>query len=116
MQSTAGRTRLSALFGFLRGLAIVMLTAGAAQAADLTIASQFFSPTGPVTVELPQGSPPSAIVRASDGHILGYAFSTLDVSGSVGYAGRPLDIVAAVTPEGIVAGARIVAHEEPILV
>ena len=93
-----------------------MLTAGAAQAADLTIASQFFSPTGPVTVELPQGSPPSAIVRASDGHILGYAFSTLDVSGSVGYAGRPLDIVAAVTPEGIVAGARIVAHEEPILV
>jgi NosR/NirI family nitrite reductase transcriptional regulator len=116
MQSTAGRTRLSALFGFLRGLAIVMLTAGAAQAADLTIASQFFSPTGPVTVELPQGSPPSAIVRASDGHILGFAFSTLDVSGSVGYAGRPLDIVAAVTPEGIVAGARIVAHEEPILV
>ena len=93
-----------------------MLTAGAAQAADLTIASQFISPTGPVTVELPQGSPPSAIVRASDGHILGFAFSTLDVSGSVGYAGRPLDIVAAVTPEGIVAGARIVAHEEPILV
>ena len=116
MQSTAGRTKLSALFGFLRGLAIVMLTAGAARAADLTIASQFFSPTGPVTVELPQGSPPSAIVRASDGHILGFAFSTLDVSGSVGYAGRPLDIVAAVTPEGIVAGARIVAHEEPILV
>jgi len=93
-----------------------MLTAGAAQAADLTIASQFFSSNGPVTVELPQGSPPSAIVRASDDHILGYAFSTLDVSGSVGYAGRPLDIVAAVTPEGIVAGARIVAHEEPILV
>ena len=116
MQGTIGQTGLSALFGLLRGLAIVILMAGAAQAADLTIASQFFSPTGPVTVELPQGSPPSAIVRASDGHILGFAFSTLDVSGSVGYAGRPLDIVAAVTPEGIVAGARIVAHEEPILV
>jgi len=116
MQGTIGQTGLSALFGLLRGLAIVILMAGAAQAADLTIASQFFSSTGPVTVEPPQGSPPSAIVRASDGHILGYAFSTLDVSGSVGYAGRPLDIVAAVTPEGIVAGARIVAHEEPILV
>ncbi|MEZ5822505.1 MAG: 4Fe-4S binding protein [Bradyrhizobium sp.] len=38
------------------------------------------------------------------------------MSGSVGYAGRPLDIVAAVTPEGIIAGAQIVAHEEPILV
>lgn len=93
-----------------------MLTVGAARAADLGIAAQFFSSSGPVTVEPAQGSPASAIVRASDGHILGYAFSTLDVSGSVGYAGRPLDIVAAITPDGIVAGARIVAHEEPILV
>ncbi len=55
-------------------------------------------------------------MRAADGRVLGYAFSTYDVSGSVGYAGRPLDIVAAVTAEGIIAGARIVAHEEPILV
>jgi transcriptional regulator of nitric oxide reductase len=116
MQSTVGRTGLSALLGLLRILAMVILTASAAQAADLTIASQFFSASGPAAVELPQGSPPCAIVRSSDGRILGYAFSTLDVSGSVGYAGRPLDIVAAITPEGIVAGARIVAHEEPILV
>ncbi len=101
---------------FLRIFAVVVLTANAAQAADLTIASQFFTSSGPVTVELPQGNPPSAIVRAADGHVLGFAFSTLDVSGSVGYAGRPLDIVAAITPEGVVAGARIVAHEEPILV
>jgi transcriptional regulator of nitric oxide reductase len=47
---------------------------------------------------------------------VGFAFSTRDVIGSVGYAGRPLDIVAAVSPDGIVAGALIVAHEEPILV
>ncbi len=93
-----------------------MLTAGMARAADLGSAAQFFSSQGPVTVEPAQGAPPSAIVRASDGHILGYAFSTLDVSGSVGYAGRPLDILAAITPDGVVAGARIVAHEEPILV
>ena len=58
----------------------------------------------------------AAIVRGADGRILGYAFSTYEVSGSVGYAGRPLDIVAAITPEGIIAGAQIVAHEEPILV
>jgi transcriptional regulator of nitric oxide reductase len=48
--------------------------------------------------------------------MVGYAFSTREVSGSVGYSGRPLDIVAAVTPNGIIAGATIVAHEEPILV
>ena len=102
--------------GFLRICAVVMLTACGAQAADLTVAAQFFSSSDSVTIEQPQGKPPASIVRASDGRILGYAFSTLQVSGSVGYSGRPLDIVSAVSPEGIIAGATIVAHEEPILV
>lgn len=83
---------------------------------DLTVAAAFFPSEQQVSVETVQGQPPAAIVRANDGRILGYAFSTRDVSGSVGYSGRPLDIVAAVTPEGIITGARIVAHEEPILV
>ncbi len=85
-----------------------------AQAADLGLAIKFFSE--PVAIERAEGAPPAAIVRAKDGRVLGYAFSSLAVSGSVGYAGRPLDIVAAVTSEGIIAGAEIVAHEEPILV
>jgi transcriptional regulator of nitric oxide reductase len=83
---------------------------------DLSVTAAFFPSEQQVNVESVQGQPPAAIVRASDGRILGYSFSTRDVSGSVGYSGRPLDIVAAVTPEGIIAGARIVAHEEPILV
>jgi NosR/NirI family nitrite reductase transcriptional regulator len=85
-------------------------------AADLSAALQYFSDAGAVTLEEPSGEPPSAVVRGGDGRVLGYAFSTRQVSGSVGYSGRPLDIVAAVTPEGLVAGATIVAHEEPILV
>jgi transcriptional regulator of nitric oxide reductase len=96
-------------------LATLLVSANAAVGADLSVASSFF-PSGAVTVEPPQGNPPAAVLRAGDGKLLGYAFSTFEVSGSVGYAGRPLDIVAAVTPEGIIAGARIVAHEEPILV
>lgn len=101
----------------LRILALSMLTpGGGAHAADLEIAREFFSSDSPAMIEQAQGNPPAAIVRAADGRILGHAFSTYDVSGSVGYAGRPLDIVAAITPEGIIAGARIVAHEEPILV
>ncbi|MCC6948440.1 MAG: 4Fe-4S binding protein [Bradyrhizobiaceae bacterium] len=80
------------------------------------MAAEFFSAEAPVTVEAPQGTPPAAIVRDSEGRVAGYAFSTREVAGSVGYSGRPLDIVAAVTPQGIIAGARIVAHEEPILV
>ncbi|MEZ5787961.1 MAG: 4Fe-4S binding protein [Xanthobacteraceae bacterium] len=87
-----------------------------AAAADLSIAKQFFPADSAVSVEDPSGKPPVASVRAGDGRLLGYAFSTRDVSGSVGYSGRPLDIVAAVTPEGVIAGATIVAHEEPILV
>ena len=90
------------------------LLASAADGADLSVASSFFP--SPATIEQAQGNPPAAAVRGSDGKLLGYAFSTHEVSGSVGYAGRPLDIVAAVTTEGIIAGAQIVAHEEPILV
>jgi transcriptional regulator of nitric oxide reductase len=113
MQDMAA-TRWSALRGVLYTLAALFMSASAADGADLSIASGFFP--SPATVEQAHGNPPAAAVRGPDGKLLGYAFSTHDVSGSVGYAGRPLDIVAAVTTEGIIAGARIVAHEEPILV
>ncbi|MBY0421311.1 MAG: hypothetical protein K2Q06_03330, partial [Parvularculaceae bacterium] len=98
----------------LCAFAAVFLSATVADGADLSVASGFFS--SPATIEQTQGSPPAAAVRGPDGKLLGYAFSTHEVSGSVGYAGRPLDIVAAVTTEGIIVGAQIVAHEEPILV
>jgi NosR/NirI family transcriptional regulator, nitrite reductase regulator len=116
MQRIFRRIGFLGLRAVLHIFVLIVVLASAAQASDLTAASQFFSSSGAVTVEPPQGNPASAIVRAPDGHVLGYAFSTLEVSGSVGYAGRPLDIIAAITPEGVVAGARIEAHEEPILV
>lgn len=100
------------VFCFLSGGAV----AAGANASDLKVAAEFFAADAGVTVSAPQGSPPAAIVRDGEGRIVGYAFSTREVAGSVGYSGRPLDIVAAVTPEGIIAGAHIVAHEEPILV
>ncbi|MBI5321933.1 NosR/NirI family protein [Bradyrhizobium sp.] len=105
-----------ALRGLLCALATLIISANPADSADLSAAAGFFQSAGAATVEQPQGSPPAAVIRGPDGKLLGYAFSTYEVSGSVGYAGRPLDIVAAITPEGIVAGAQIVAHEEPILV
>ena len=105
-----------ALRGLLCAFAILAGSANAAAGADLSVASTFFASAGTVTIEPPQGSPPAAAVRGADGKLLGYAFSTYEVSGSVGYAGRPLDIVAAIAPDGVIAGAQIVAHEEPILV
>jgi transcriptional regulator of nitric oxide reductase len=113
MQMAFGPIESAALHG-LRVLALLLLTLCGAQATDLGLATKFFSE--PVTVERAEGTPPAAIVRAADGRVVGYAFSSLAVSGSVGYAGRPLDILSAVTSEGIIAGAEIVAHEEPILV
>lgn len=115
MRNVAARGSF-ALRGLLCAFATLFLSPNAADSADLSAASLFFASKGAVTVEQPLGSPPAAAVRAGDGKLLGYAFSTYEVSGSVGYAGRPLDIVAAITPEGIIAGAQIVAHEEPILV
>ena len=114
--------RLTKYFGLrcrvtlLVAIAAMELANLSAGAAELGVAADFFPREDMPRVESAEGNPPAAIVRARDGRILGYAFSTRDVAGSIGYSGRPLDITAAVTPEGIIAGARIVAHEEPILV
>jgi transcriptional regulator of nitric oxide reductase len=98
-------------------LVIALATAHTgAGASDLTPATGFFPPSVATTLEPVASEPRHAIVRSAAGQALGYAFSTREVSGSVGYSGRPLDIVAAVSPEGIIVGAVIVAHEEPILV
>jgi len=113
---TGGREARGSRFVLQCLAAAVCVLATSASAADLGIAGQFFAAEGSVRVGKAEGQPPAALIRAEDGRLLGYAFSTRSVSGSVGYSGRPLDIVAAVTPEGIIAGARIVAHEEPILV
>lgn len=61
------------------------------------------------------GDPPAAEVTA-DGTSIGYAFSTRAITGSLGFSGRPLDIHVGLQRNGRVAGARLVAHEEPILV
>ncbi len=97
-------------------LAAAVVLSDISSAGDLSIAAEFFSSQESVVVETASGQPPAAAVRSQNGNLLGYAFSTRDVSGSVGYSGRPLDIITVVTPDGVIAGARIVAHEEPILV
>jgi len=61
------------------------------------------------------GNPPAAPIYAG-GKIVGYAFSTFDVVGSVGYSGKPIDIVAAVDSGSTITGAYLRAHSEPILV
>lgn len=61
------------------------------------------------------GEPPAADVR-SGGELIGYVFSTQAVSRSVGYSGKPIDILVGLTPQGRISGASLVSHQEPILV
>ena len=46
--------------------------------------------------------------------LLGWAFSSSETVGSVGYSGRALDILVGLDAHGRIAGARLLAEEEPI--
>lgn len=63
----------------------------------------------------PSGTPPAVEVFAGS-KLAGYAFSTRAVTQSVGYSGRPLDILVGLGIDGQIKGTRLVAQEEPILV
>lgn len=61
------------------------------------------------------GTPPAApVYRGSD--IAGFVFSTEATVGSVGYSGKPIDILVGVNTDGVITGALLRRHSEPILV
>jgi transcriptional regulator of nitric oxide reductase len=61
------------------------------------------------------GEPPAATVY-KDGAPAGYLFSTLAVTGSIGFSGQPIDILVGLDNDGRIAGAYLRSHNEPILV
>lgn len=62
-----------------------------------------------------EGEPPAAAVSV-DGELAGYVFSTFEVIGSVGYSGKPLDVLVGLDLAGTITGARVREHHEPILI
>lgn len=52
---------------------------------------------------------------AQGAQAIGMIGSTWEMVGSTGYSGRPLDVLVAVTPEGRIAGARLIRQSEPVL-
>ena len=64
---------------------------------------------------VPNISPPVLKVRR-DGKLVGLLFSTYLVSGTLGFSGKPIDIHVALGRNGKIIGARMVRHQEPILV
>jgi transcriptional regulator of nitric oxide reductase/ferredoxin len=61
------------------------------------------------------GTPPAATVFEKEAPV-GYLFSTRAVIGSVGFSGKPLDVVVGLGNDGRIRGAHLRRHSEPILV
>ncbi len=61
-----------------------------------------------------QGDTPVAPVLAG-GETVGYAFVTSDFVGTTGYSGKPIHVLAAISPEAKLLGVRLVEHSEPIV-
>jgi NosR/NirI family transcriptional regulator, nitrous oxide reductase regulator len=107
-----------AVFALLTVFLLLLLVPAASTASDLTASpdesryKELFPEAerfGPV-----DGSPP-AIAAYQGERLLGYVFSTRTAIDSVGYSGKPLDILAGVDMQGRLTGASLIAHQEPIL-
>ncbi len=61
-----------------------------------------------------EGNPPAAAVFDESGAV-GFLFFTQAVIGSLGYSGKPIDVAVGLTLDGKIAGARLMQHQEPIL-
>ena len=50
-----------------------------------------------------------------DGETVAWAFLTSDFVGTTGYSGKPIHVVAAVSPDAVLTGVQLVKHSEPIV-
>lgn len=96
-------------------------TAITAAQPDIAAARKLFANVDEVTgVERVEGGPPVWRVigkkeKAGQDVPLGFVASTWEVAGSVGYSGRPIDILVGIEMDATISGAILVQHNEPIL-
>jgi NosR/NirI family nitrous oxide reductase transcriptional regulator len=69
-------------------------------------------PAGAERLGPEEGSPPAIAVYKGD-KVVAYIFSTLDIIAAVAYAPIPYDVIAGVTLDGHITGAKVVFHREP---
>lgn len=50
-----------------------------------------------------------------DGKTIAWAFLTSDFVGTIGYSGKPIHVVAAMDPDAVLTGVKLVKHSEPIV-
>jgi NosR/NirI family nitrous oxide reductase transcriptional regulator len=57
-----------------------------------------------------EGSPPAAAAYKGD-DVVGYVFETSDI----GYSGKPIRMLVGLNINGVITGAKVIEHHEPIL-
>ncbi len=106
------------LCAFLRAFVLLLSISSALQAAELSRLLADLDPSelvagatgfGPVGNAVPT----SPILAGSE--IIGHAFATSDFVGTTGYSGKPIHVVAAISPDAVLTGAKLVEHSEPIV-
>ena len=88
---------------------------GDAAVLDAATAQALFPGVETPLIDRIEGDVPGWRVTRADGTLAGHAASTWETVRSVGYSGKPLDVLVAVGPGGVLTGARLVRHNEPIL-
>ena len=63
----------------------------------------------------PSGEDPPLLRAYKGDELLGYVFLNSDFVGAVGYSGKPIHVAVALDPQGVIRGARLVEHHEPIV-
>ena len=105
--------------GFIVGLLLwLWVSPHAAWASDLTRFLAALSPEvlvpgatgyGPLRSDLPV----APVLKG--GETAGWAFLTSDFVGTTGYSGKPIHVVAAISPDAVLTGVRLAEHSEPIV-
>jgi NosR/NirI family nitrous oxide reductase transcriptional regulator len=62
----------------------------------------------------PEGSPLVSLAFSGDEQ-LGFVFLNSDIVNATGYSGKPIHVLIAMNMDGVIQGARIVEHSEPIV-
>ncbi len=98
-------------------LALLVLS-GAARAADLAGFLEKVKPAeifpGADRYGAPGGDPVAAPVFKGERQV-GYVFLNSDVVNANGYSGKPIQILVAIDKAGVITGAKLVKHHEPIV-
>lgn len=62
----------------------------------------------------PEGDPPILPVYGGS-KLLGYVYLNSDITGAVGYSGKPVHMLVGISTEGTITGFKLVEHKEPIV-